>query len=224
MISGFRARQLLGDLLAFSGALFAAFYLLIGRTWSAKLGMINYTFPLYATSAVTLTLTFILSARISRSPDRQIDYLWFVLLAVVPTLLGHSLYNYSLKHFKAHLVGIVILGEPIMASIWALMLFGESPTVMTVLGAAADLRGNHLFFRPRAESFALTKPLPAYILTSSVRQSGRCCLIGFRKYGAVAQLGERYVRNVQVGGSIPLCSILIFVIPNVTMTKKGQSQ
>lgn len=27
------------------------------------------------------------------------------------------------------------------------------------------------------------------------------------KNGAVAQLGERYVRNVQVGGSIPLCSI-----------------
>ena len=25
-------------------------------------------------------------------------------------------------------------------------------------------------------------------------------------FGAVAQLGERYVRNVQVGGSIPLCS------------------
>ena len=24
--------------------------------------------------------------------------------------------------------------------------------------------------------------------------------------GAVAQLGERHVRNVQVGGSIPLCS------------------
>ncbi len=28
-----------------------------------------------------------------------------------------------------------------------------------------------------------------------------------RKIGAVAQMGERYVRNVQVGGSIPLCSI-----------------
>ena len=27
-----------------------------------------------------------------------------------------------------------------------------------------------------------------------------------KKDGAVAQLGERYVRNVQVGGSIPLCS------------------
>ena len=28
----------------------------------------------------------------------------------------------------------------------------------------------------------------------------------FIKNGAVAQLGERHVRNVQVGGSIPLCS------------------
>ncbi len=33
-----------------------------------------------------------------------------------------------------------------------------------------------------------------------------------RKNGAVAQLGERYVRNVQVSGSIPLCSIRIVVL------------
>ena len=31
-------------------------------------------------------------------------------------------------------------------------------------------------------------------------------------YGAVAQLGERYVRNVQVGGSIPLCSTRLAVL------------
>ena len=30
--------------------------------------------------------------------------------------------------------------------------------------------------------------------------------------GAVAQLGERYVRNVQVGGSIPLCSTIEAVL------------
>jgi drug/metabolite transporter (DMT)-like permease len=127
--------HLVGDLLSLAGALLAAFYLLIGRTLVGKLGTINYTLPLYATSALLLTtIMFIYGS--TPLPGQTHDYLWFVLLAVVPTLLGHSLFNYSLKHFKAHLVGIVILGEPIMASVWALILFRESPTLMTVLGAA----------------------------------------------------------------------------------------
>ncbi len=127
--------HLVGDLLALSGALLAAFYLLIGRTLVGKLGTINYTLPLYATSALLLTAAMFIFGK-THLPGQTHDYLWFILLAVVPTLLGHSLFNYSLKRFKAHLVGIVILGEPIMASVWALMLFGESPTLMTVLGAA----------------------------------------------------------------------------------------
>jgi drug/metabolite transporter (DMT)-like permease len=127
--------HLVGDLLALSGALLAAFYLLIGRSLVGKLGTINYTMPLYATSALLLTAMMFIFSK-TQLPGETHDYLWFVLLAVVPTLFGHSLFNYSLKHFKAHLVGIVILGEPIMASLWALLLFDESPTLMTVLGAA----------------------------------------------------------------------------------------
>ncbi|MCX6831558.1 MAG: DMT family transporter [candidate division Zixibacteria bacterium] len=127
--------HLVGDLLALSGAILAAFYLLIGRTLVGKLGTINYTMPLYATSALLLTVMMFIFGK-THLPGQTHDYFWFVLLAFVPTLLGHSLYNYSLKHFKAHLVGTMNLGEPIMASVWALMLFGESPTLMTVLGAA----------------------------------------------------------------------------------------
>lgn len=132
---GLSEDHLVGDLLALSGALLAAFYLLIGRTLVGKLGTINYTLPVYTTSAVVLIALMLLFGKTSL-PQPPIDYLWLLLMAIVPTLLGHSLFNYSLKHFKAHLVGIVILGEPIMASVWALLLFHEPPTVMTVLGAA----------------------------------------------------------------------------------------
>lgn len=132
---GLSEDHLVGDLLALSGALLAAFYLLIGRTIVGKLGTINYTMPLYSVTALVLIAMMFLFGKTSL-PGATINYLWLLLLAVVPTLLGHSLFNYSLKHFKAHLVGIVILGEPILASIWALLLFDESPTFMTVLGAS----------------------------------------------------------------------------------------
>jgi drug/metabolite transporter (DMT)-like permease len=126
--------HLVGDLLSLIGAIFAAFYLLVGRTLVAKYGTINYTLPLYVTSALALVIAVLIAGN-RPLPSLPVDYLWFVLLAIVPTLLGHSLFNYSLKHFRAHLVGIVILGEPIMSSLWAYLLFAEAPTVMTALGA-----------------------------------------------------------------------------------------
>lgn len=126
--------QLFGDLLALSGGLFAACYLLVGRSLVGKLGLINYIFPVYAVSAVALIFTLLLSVK-PLLPENQIDYLWFVLLALVPTLLGHTFYNYALKRLKAHLVGITILGEPILASIYAMFLFGVYPTIATILGS-----------------------------------------------------------------------------------------
>lgn len=39
-------------------------------------------------------------------------------------------------------------------------------------------------------------------------------------FGAVAQLGERLVRNEKVGGSTPLCSILL-LIPQININRNS---
>ena len=57
-----------------------------------------------------------------------------MLLALIPTLLGHTLYNYILKFVKAHLVGMTILGEPVGASILAFLIFKEIPPDTIYLG------------------------------------------------------------------------------------------
>ena len=49
-----------------------------------------------------------------------------VLLAIVPQLIGHTAFNWALKHLKASMVAITILGEPIGASILAYFIFGET--------------------------------------------------------------------------------------------------
>jgi drug/metabolite transporter (DMT)-like permease len=49
-----------------------------------------------------------------------------VLLAIIPQLIGHTAFNWALKHLKASMVAITILGEPIGASILAYVILGET--------------------------------------------------------------------------------------------------
>jgi hypothetical protein len=46
---------------------------------------------------------------------RSSSYLFMVLLAIVPQLIGHTSINWALKHLKASMIAITILGEPIGA-------------------------------------------------------------------------------------------------------------
>ena len=49
-----------------------------------------------------------------------------VLLAIVSQLIGHTAFNWVLKHIKASMGAITILGEPIGASILAYIIFRET--------------------------------------------------------------------------------------------------
>ena len=61
-------------------------------------------------------------------------YVGFFLLAIIPTIFGHTLYNYSLKEIKAAVVSVVTLGETIISSILAIIILIEYPTLITIIG------------------------------------------------------------------------------------------
>jgi len=141
-----------GDILALIGAITAGSYLMVGRRIRQKLDNRYYIFPVYTIAALTLILISIPFG----SP--MIDYpvsswIYFFLLALVPTILGHSLYNYLLKYIRAHLVAVTILGEPIGASVFAALLFAEMPGPATFIGGTLILSGILLaLFRKKPES------------------------------------------------------------------------
>ena len=62
------------------------------------------------------------------------NYVYFFLLALIPTIIGHSLYNYTIRHVKAYKVGLSLVGEPVLASIWAIFIFAEYPSPGTLAG------------------------------------------------------------------------------------------
>ena len=130
----------LGDILALIGAITAGSYLMIGRRIRQKLHNRYYILPVYTVAAVTLLII----AWPFHSP--MIDYpakswIYFLLLALVPTILGHTLYNYLLKYIRAHLVAVTILGEPIGAAVLAAIIFAELPSLATYIGGVLILSG-----------------------------------------------------------------------------------
>ena len=70
-------------------------------------------------------------------PERT--WLSFVALAIVPTIGGHGLVNKSVRSLPAPTVGLFLLGEPVIASLLAWLLFRETPGPWTLAGGAVVL-------------------------------------------------------------------------------------
>ena len=143
---GSRSAPLLGDLLALLGAFMVTGYWLIGRRMRSSQSLTAYVAIVYGTAALVL-LMMVGVARQSLSGYDPIIYLWLVLLALVPQLIGHSSFNLALARLPAVSVAVATLGEPIGASILAYFLLGEAPTTLTILGAALVLTGIALTLR-----------------------------------------------------------------------------
>jgi drug/metabolite transporter (DMT)-like permease len=125
--------HLKGDILSILGAVFAGGYLFLGRFLRPRVDLVPYVVTVYGiSSAVILILGLILGTM--AAPARGLDYLIFFLLALGPTILGHNLYNYALRHLPAFPVGVSILGEPVLATIWGILIFGERPLFTTLIG------------------------------------------------------------------------------------------
>jgi drug/metabolite transporter (DMT)-like permease len=136
----FAGNALLGDFLALAGAWMAAGYMLVGRKLRARMDLVPYIFVVYAMAAILL-VAFMAGLRESPLGLSPITYLWLVMLAVVPQLLGHSIFNWSLKYIPASIVSITLLGEPVGSTILAYFLLQQQPGWSKIGGAVLILLG-----------------------------------------------------------------------------------
>ena len=124
---------LLGDILAFLGAIMASGYLVVGSKLREEMDVLSYTSMVYTFSAFFLLIASI-SLGLPFAGYKQSSYFYMVLLAIIPQLIGHTAFNWALKHLKASMVAITILGEPIGASILAYIIFRETIKSFQSLG------------------------------------------------------------------------------------------
>lgn len=139
-LSGLAANRdvLYGNGLALAGAIMNSAYLLCGRRVRRSLSIVSYTYVTYTTAAVCLLLgVLLLRQPVAGYPSRT--YLFLFLLAFFPQVLGHSSFNWALKHVSAPVVGTIILGEPIGASILAWFVLHERPAPIELVGGLVIL-------------------------------------------------------------------------------------
>lgn len=133
-----------GDMLALAGCAFITAYLLFGQEVRKRLSLITYTFVLYAISTITLFF-YVLVKGESFGPYSSTDWFWFFMLALIPNLLGHSLFNWAVKWVSTNVISIAILFEPVGASILAYYIFHETLTSAQIIGGIIVIAGILLF-------------------------------------------------------------------------------
>ncbi|RLG73682.1 MAG: EamA/RhaT family transporter, partial [Thermoprotei archaeon] len=66
-------------------------------------------------------------------------YIYFILLALIPMIGGHTVMNYLLKYLKTSIVTSIALGEPVGASILAYYILGQEVDLLKASAMALVL-------------------------------------------------------------------------------------
>lgn len=145
-----------GDALALIGAIAAAVYFLAGKILRRKLAVLPYAACVYGISAgILLTITAL--GKIPLWPYPSKEWALFAALAFLCTVIGHSSLNWALAYLPTAAVGIATLGEPIGASILALIIWREIPGPGQIAAAAVLLLGIGLYLMADKESGTTSK-------------------------------------------------------------------
>ena len=133
-------QPMLGNSLALAGAVCISAYLLTGRRIAASFSLLAYVTLVYGAAAVMLMLAAVAAGvELWRYPATG----WAALagLALVPQLIGHTAFNWSLRRLSPTFVALSILGEPVGSAILASLLFTEIPSALQLAAFATLLAG-----------------------------------------------------------------------------------
>jgi drug/metabolite transporter (DMT)-like permease len=124
----------LGASVAFAG------YLVIGRHVRADLDVAVYAGLVYGIAGILLALAAVLSGSQLSSNAAHDAPLWLALV-LVPTLAGHTVFNWALRHVQTSVVAVSVVGEPVGTTLLAWWLLAQQPQAAALLGGATILVG-----------------------------------------------------------------------------------
>ena len=133
-----------GDMLALIACALVTGYFLLGQSVRGHITLTSYSIVVYGASSVVLMI-YVLIFEGTFIPVEKMDWLYFVLLAVIPNLLGHNLFNWAIKWVGANTISMTILLEPVGATILAFLIFDEYLRLSQIIGGIVVLIGLMLF-------------------------------------------------------------------------------
>ncbi|MBQ9988923.1 MAG: DMT family transporter [Clostridia bacterium] len=132
--------SLSGCLFAVAGALAMAVYLLCNQRLRETMSLTALTFCVYGGCAVLLLFAGCLMG-VQLTGFGFVPLLLCAALTLVPTFMGHSMFNFALKFVPASTVSVVGLSEPFLSALWAFLLLSELPTFATLGGGLLIVAG-----------------------------------------------------------------------------------
>ncbi|SNS76226.1 Permease of the drug/metabolite transporter (DMT) superfamily [Anaerovirgula multivorans] len=138
------SEHLYGDVLALLGGFFGALYIIMGRGIRKRVSTVTYGFFVYGVCALLLVgINVILKTPLIGYS--QMDYALFLAMAVICTIGGHTIFNWSLRYIEANRVSTAMLGEPVGATFLAIILLKEIPTLPQAISGVLILTGLYIF-------------------------------------------------------------------------------
>lgn len=126
---------LTGNLLALAASVLAAIFVLFARKFRQTTPLVPFMLVLHVSGSLFLLLLAFVTGN-SLTGFGTESWTALFMLALIPTLIGHTLLNFSVGHLPAFVVSASILGEPVGATLLGWFIFGEVPIGWTLLGAA----------------------------------------------------------------------------------------
>jgi drug/metabolite transporter (DMT)-like permease len=137
-------RSFQGDLLAIIGGALGASYMLIGSKVQKDISTSTFTTVCYLVCSLSVLPVVVLTGS-PLSGFTTYDWLLLIALIIGAQLLGHTLFNLSLKRVSPVVVSLIVFFEVPVSAILALIWLGQQPPAGTIPGIIGLIFGCSIF-------------------------------------------------------------------------------
>ncbi len=133
----------MGNIFAFISGILAGLYYLSGRKLRKIISLPTYAFVVYLFSFISMfIIVLVQNLNYENLPVYELQL--FLLMALIPTLLGHTMQNWAIGYLPAYIVSISLLAEPVGSGLLAWLFFHEVPSYGVILGGLIVISGLYL--------------------------------------------------------------------------------
>jgi drug/metabolite transporter (DMT)-like permease len=126
--------KLLGDFLAVLSALCFALYIMIARKYRDEKNFVRYLTYIFGGASLFCAVYIFISGDSFWGYTTQ-SWVFMILLAIGPNLIGHSVLNWASRQIEIYKVNLVLLLEPVLATMSGIIFLSELPPLNFYFGA-----------------------------------------------------------------------------------------
>lgn len=117
-----------GDMISFLSMMAYVTYVALGRINRRTKSLWLYIVPLYMSGGLFCLVSYFLkgAGQLAEGPLLK-EFLYVAGVVLFPTLMGHTIINYSVKYLKAQIVSVLNLLQAVFGAIYGYLFFSEIP-------------------------------------------------------------------------------------------------